>query len=438
MKKMQMNCSSDLRGPNWLLLVCASMLVFVVMAFFTACSDDNTPSDDGRKYTHVPASLISDPAKLKMLHSIQDLSDGRFFYLDYTVDYKFDLLKNSNITTDRGLIGFVQNYLLDSSKTPANAKWTYGAGCSAFAANTPDGKYIMGRNFDYAHGNEPIAAALVRTAPEGKLRSISLVDGYWIGYRQNLYHSFSTTVEGFNKDKKQDLSYIMGFPYLLMDGMNEAGFAICVLHLDGKPTQQNNTGCKMTTTVLMRYLLDNARSVDEAVKMLNEVDLHVPDGNGNYHFYVADASGKHAVLEYVWDEEHRDAHFIDDEIYDNGGKITGFNFPDVKPNTLHVMTDKHCVSNFYVSPTMECSAKGPTKSQHGKTRYDIMDFVLTQNNDCLTEDRAMSLLNDVSQAENPTDITSHTQWSVVYNLSEKKATVCINRDYNKSFTFYVR
>lgn len=57
---------------------------------------------------------------------------------------------------------------------------------------------------------------------------------------------------------------------------------------------------------------------------------------------------------------------------------------------------------------------------------------------CLPEARAMSLLDDVSQAENPTDVTSHTQWSVEYNLSEKKATVCVNRDYGKSFTFYVK
>ena len=50
----------------------------------------------------------------------------------------------------------------------------------------------------------------------------------------------------------------------------------------------------------------------------------------------------------------------------------------------------------------------------------------------------ITLLDDVSQAENPTDVTSHTQWSVVYNLSEKKATVCVNRDYGKSFTFYMK
>lgn len=413
-------------------------IAIAAVSLLFSCSDDNVPENDGRIYKDVPASLVTDPVKLKMLRSIQDLSDGRFFYLDYTADYKFDLIKNSNITTNDGLIRFVVKNLCGSSELPSNAKLMYDAGCSAFAAKTPDGDCIMGRNFDYSHGNEPIAAAVVRTSPKGKLSSISLVDGYWIGYRQHLYNCLTDSVEVFEENKVQDLSYVMGFPYLLMDGMNEAGFAICVLHLDGKPTQQNTGAVKLTTTVLMRHLLDSAHSVDEAVKMLEEVDLHVPEGNGNYHFYVADASGKHAVIEYVWDEEHRDARFIDDEVYGSDGKISGFRFPDVKPNTLHVMTDKHCVSNFYVSPAMECSDKGPEKSKHGKTRYDIMDFVLTQNNDCITEARAMNLLDDVSQAENPTDATSHTQWSVVYNLSEGKATVCINRDYGRPFVFYVK
>lgn len=93
---------------------------------------------------------------------------------------------------------------------------------------------------------------------------------------------------------------------------------------------------------------------------------------------------------------------------------------------------------FGIMKMMLLNKSGDFRAPHWKLRYDIMDFVLTQNNDCLTEARAMSLLDDVSQAENPTDVTSHTQWSVVYNLSEKKATVCVNRDYGKSFTFYVK
>lgn len=93
---------------------------------------------------------------------------------------------------------------------------------------------------------------------------------------------------------------------------------------------------------------------------------------------------------------------------------------------------------FGIMKKMLLNKSGDFRATHWKLRYDIMDFVLTQNNDCLTEARAMSLLDDVCQAENPTDVTSHTQWSVVYNLSEKKATVCVNRDYGKSFTFYVK
>ena len=74
----------------------------------------------------------------------------------------------------------------------------------------------------------------------------------------------------------------------------------------------------------------------------------------------------------------------------------------------------------------------------GKTRYDMMEFVIKQNSNQLSEEGAMNLLNGVSQAETPGNPTSHTQWSVVYNLSQRKATVCVNRDYKNKFTFYAK
>ena len=62
-----------------------------------------------------------------------------------------------------------------------------------------------------------------------------------------------------------------------MDGMNEAGFAVSVLHLDGKPTQQASTGKKLTTTLALRMMLDHAKTVDEALKILDGYDLCIPD-----------------------------------------------------------------------------------------------------------------------------------------------------------------
>ena len=214
------------------------------------------------------------------------------------------------------------------------------------------------------------------------------------------------------------------------------GFAVSVLHLDGKPTQQASTGKKLTTTVALRMMLDHAKTVDEALKILDGYDLWIPDGDGNYHFYMADATGRYAIVEFVYDKDHQSKIYIDDEYTGEDGK-THFKYPDVLPNTREVI-EKRYASNFYVSETMACSDKGPKLSNHGKTRYDMMEFVLKQNSNQLSEEGAMNLLNGVSQAETPGNPTSHTQWSVVYNLSQRKATVCVNRDYKNKFTFYAK
>lgn len=72
---------------------------------------------------------------------------------------------------------------------------------------------------------------------------------------------------------------------------------------------------------------------------------------------MADASGKHAVVEYVYGEEYRDVRFIDDEyeVCHDGKIAVRHKNLDVLPNEMTVMTDKHCVSNFYLSPAMAMS-----------------------------------------------------------------------------------
>lgn len=417
---------------KWMQFVCIGLLLFFSSV---SCSDDDNDEDDGAQmYKDLPASLLTDQGKLNMVHSIKNLKDGRFFYLDYTQDYMLPTIAGLNLTDNTQLIGAVLTALCDVKPSLNVAQIKLDAGCSAFAATTPGkGDYIMGRNFDYSHGNEPIAAVMLRTSPQGGLKSLCMVDAYWIGYRQNLWQCLSYDKDVFEAYKTRDLSYVMTFPYLLMDGMNEAGFAVSVLHLDGKPTQQTSAGKRVNTTVAMRLMLDNARTVDDAIAILDDYDLWVPDNDGNYHFYMADATGRYAVVEYVYDGEHQTEVYIDDE-YTNEDGTTSFLYPDVLPNTREVI-EKRCASNFYLSETMACSNKGPVLSDHGRVRYDMMDFVLKQNNNILSEDAAMALLNGVSQAENPLEVTSHTQWSVVYNLSQCKATVCVNRDYDDEFEF---
>lgn len=131
-----------------------------------------------------------------MVHSVKDLHDGRFFYLDYTEDYKLNGITSMNLKTTQSVIEAVIDSLCDKKPTAKCGEVKFGAGCSAFSAVTPDsGDFIMCRNFDFLHGNEKIAAAMVHTKPKGGLESITNESHAVVGRLQ----SFSERSYGLRK-----------------------------------------------------------------------------------------------------------------------------------------------------------------------------------------------------------------------------------------------
>lgn len=385
------------------------LVVLVAAASIQGCNNSSVKTSN-------PAAYITDPAKLEMLRSMKDLDNGggRFYELDYTQDYKLDAMLAAQPTDAEGIVSFVAGELFDKipQKSP---ELNTGAGCSAFAAPSADGSsYLMGRNFDFCHkdpatGKEiPITAVMVRTAPEGGKKSISMVDSYWLGLKK-----------GFYTDGESDLSVMMAFPYALMDGINEDGLAVGVLHLGGDATIQDTPGKRnIITTVAMRLLLDRASTVDQAIEMLKDYNLcqDSPAG-GNYHFFIADAQGDYAIVEYVYDT------------------------PDFsgRPNLMQVLNGNdtlRCVTNFYVSPDMERHPEGGL-TDHGRWRYYKMRETLKLNAYKLTHEQAMQLLGAVATDVDINEPTSHTQWSSLYNLSSRTLDVAILKEYNKvsHFTF---
>ncbi len=372
---------------------------FLIPAVLMATAGLSSCDGSQGKKTDNPANFITDPAKVEMLQSLRDLDGiGGFYELDYTADYKLDECIEYEAVTMPKLGLFTAEKLFDEP-VPESIMAKYGSGCSAFAAKTPEGDCIVGRNFDYAHPDD-IAAAVIHTHPSGGYKSVCMVDAYWVGCKRNFYN-----------DGVTDLSAIMMFPYAIMDGMNEKGFSISVLHLDGAGTMQNTGKTGIATSVAMRYLLDNAVDVADAVAKLKEFDMKVPMPNqGNYHFFLADAEGNSAVVEYV---------------FQPGEEL---------PNTMDVVDGARYVTNFYVSPKMAEHEYGG-KSNHGRDRYDILGNALKDNGGVLTEEQAMSALSAASQPKNPEKLTSNTQWSVVYNLTDKTATVSTLRNYDRSWSF---
>ena len=380
----------------------------------TSCSD--MAKDDNPKPTSNPIRWVNDPAKLEMLYSLDDLegNKGRLYEMTYTVDYKLDEALNAGIVGQMSLMQFAMTHLLDINPIDSKAL-SFDAGCSAFACQDPESKdFIMGRNFDFTHRDKNgdrvmIPVIVVHTAPAGGKKSVSFVDGQFINYKS-----------GFYTDGTSDLSMLMALPYLLLDGINEDGFAISVLKLDGNPTRQHYSDRKnnIFTTVAMRMLLDRASTVSEATKMLEEYNMCMDDDKASYHFFMADATGDYAIVEYT---------FKEGEEY---------------PTEMEVLKGDDAwryVTNFYASPSMVDSPDGSVLSTHGKSRYNTLKENLSKSKYKLNSVQAMELLQKVAQGpdEEATRSTGFTQWSEVYNLNKKTVKMSILREFDKTFTFSV-
>ena len=385
-----------------------NMPVAMAMAMATAaasCAGGTSASTENK------ASCITDAGKLEMIHSMKDLDgNGRLYEIDYNQDYMLDSVMQPGITEQTELFRHIASLLFDN--LPAEKpEVKYGAGCSAFAAQEAEGKgFLMGRNYDFRHFTPdnksylPTSAILVRTAPEGGKKSISMVDGLNLGFGQ-----------GFYNDGKTDLSMLMALPYAALDGINEDGFAIGVLALNEKQTNQQTGKQRIGTTVAIRMMLDKASTVREAIEMLKNYDMDMRgNGHSNYHFFMADATGDYAIVEYTFDKDR------------------------TEPKVMEVFTaddSLRCVTNFYVAPSMTGTTDG-WGSSHGKDRYENLRKTLDEKKHVMKEDEAMQLLEKVSQP--PTEeLTSQTQWSALYNLTEKTLRLTILREYAKEYNFRI-
>ena len=387
--------------------------VLLSTSITTACSDDDTPAKRTPTPTTNDAVMIKDQAKRDMIYSLVDLEGdkGRIYEMYYTVDYKLDDAINFGINGQAKLQQFVGAYLMDTKGKSVNL--SYDAGCSAFAApDKSSGDFFMGRNFDFNHWDEDsnridIPVIVVHTAPKGGKKSVSFVDGNFVGYKK-----------GFYTAKGNDLSMLMAAPYLLLDGINEDGFAISVLKLDGKPTkQEGGTNKTIFTTVAMRMLLDRVSTVKEATNMLKQYNMCMDTDTASYHFFMADATGDYAIVEY-----------------------TGADPDNVNPSNMEVLRDNdtlRCVTNFYVSPSM-LETKFGGNSKHGKNRYDSLRIYLKEYNYKVSFAEGLGLLQKVAQGPNDDkSSTGFTQWSEMYNLTKRRLTMNLTREWNKTFEFGV-
>lgn len=324
--------------------------------------------------------------ELKTLSSLKKVDEDILYYMAYDGDYGFDEFLETGASNDAELISFVTKKLLKGLPLEFSIP---DLGCSTFHAQTGSGEEIFGRNFDLTYS----PALFVETEPENGYRSLSTVNLAFLGFgEEKLPESFMQKV------------ITLAAPYAPMDGMNEMGVSIAVLKIADNPTNQESDKTDITTTTAIRLVLDKAASVDEAVGLLGQYDMHSSAGSC-YHFQIADRDGNSAVVEYV-----------DNELV-----------------VLEAEKNYQMATNFLL-------AGQKYNFGSGQDRYEILKNTLDASAGVLEDEQAgMDLLQAVSKDWYVADDTGKrnaTQWSVIYNNTNLTAKVVTQRQYGKAAHVY--
>ena len=359
--------------------------------------------------------------ELTTLASFQKLSDrdeahrdGAVYQINFSGDYSFDeFLSQGGASNDAELISFVTRSITKGI-IPMHIK-TSSIACSAFTADTQSGDRVFGRNYDFSATN----TAIVYTNPgEGRHASYSTIDLSFLGL-----------------DADKDVETIgqkfltLAAPYVPLDGINDAGVA-CGIFMSyqgegkGTPTDTQTDKPDITSTTLLRLILDYADSVEDAVALAQQYDLH-DSASSCFHYMVADSTGRSAILEWVGTDADHDA--------DGAQRQLNVLWNDT--DALSDSADWQVVTNFIKTPGYYDDT---TAEMKGLDRYEHLAAALRETDGIVADkDAAMDLLASVGRRTwNNDDSNSNTVHSVVYDLTDKSVLWVGNEHYGEeAYTF---
>jgi len=379
-----------------------------------------------------PHAYLLDPEQIKTVESIKRVDDaGYLYHMDCTYDYY---------------------------QIPEVFKKMFDAGCATFITKNLEGDVLFCRSYDYSHylnndkENNPrtgINVIVEGHNPKAKYKSLGVSDAYWLDFKNGTY------VNGVCDDCKTDLSAFIACPYICMDGINEKGLGVCILALPVEtdweeiaydtykeklnPKKKNHTltqaGQVPTKTdhdidigsivvnetdkkawlahkktiktnkpnqptmlhpVMMRMMLDNCATVQEAIALANTVNVGTAEPGSDFHVMVCDASGDSKLLEWAGDE-------------------------------MKVIDINHA-TNFFVSREDKFGA--------GYERDKMLEAGLYRaEKKGMREDYAELMLHAVCQDPTNGMDRGKTQYSCIYNLTKGTLKIFSFGDFDKSYDY---
>ncbi len=301
----------------------------------------------------------------------------------YAVGFEGDdgfgkFLEQGGASSDREVV----KYLTDSMISGAKDMIFHGNpfGCSAFQAESGGGNYLFGRNFDW----KACEAWIVSSKPKTGYASVSTVNMDFIGSVASKLPDSARTIAAL---------------YAPLDGMNEKGLCVSVNMIeDHAGIAQDSEKTDLTTTTAVRFLLNQAADVGEALELLKQYDLHSSMGM-MVHFALADRTGKCVAVEYVNDEM--------------------------------VVTDSPVVTNFYLAE----GEKHGIGTEQSHERYDILTKLLQEKNSFDSGDMRDALS---SVGKHNFNDGATTEWSIVMDQSGNRLIYYHRENYEKAYTFEIK
>ncbi|MCY6483030.1 linear amide C-N hydrolase [Clostridium aestuarii] len=334
--------------------------------------------------------------QLRTLLSLEQIDEFPCYFMHYYGGYNFEDYLKVGSTNIMQLFDFLKKkQLYPPNFSKNNPENSYKGACTSFSAITPKGHRLLGRNYDSDRG----PALLLCTSPPCAYSSISMVDLSYLNYSRNI---FPYTL--------WERRHFLSSPYFTFDGMNECGVAISVFKLSYSTPTKFPGKIALLVTSAMRLVLDYAKNVDEAIKLLKQFNISfVTDQAGNpiyVHLIISDSLGDSAIIE-----------FLDGDIKiirsnERWQVITNFILYGYKP--------------------------GEELDGTGSDRYKLASEILRSKNGIVTTAEAMDILNRVKMptAEGIISILQTnwsvfaTGWSAVYDLDNGELNLVLGRKYD--------
>ena len=335
--------------------------------------------------------------ELRTLASLRQVEGNSFLYrMEFKCRYDLDELLSQDIDSNAKLLQYCVRRVGKGLplKFSSSEVRTDTLACTSFQVqNAQAAGYLFGRNYD-ARKNP---ALLVESHPKDGYASLAMTDLSHLGY-------------GMDKLPNTLLRQIscLAAIYAPLDGINEKGFcaAVHIAYQNGR-VHQDTGRHKVGTTTLLRLWLDRCASVEEALSLLETVDVCQ---DATYQYLLADAEGDAAIVEF--DHEH-------------GWKTLVIR---KKRCDEPLLLANHLMAPEYPSVPEEGNPRDSWGRYAGAWQY------LDAHGGALTLPECLSLIHWTDYVRTDESV-SDTQWSGVYDQSALTLNLRFWNDYGKTHRF---